>query len=158
MQLRDMMAAALTTVIWGFAFVTYKYGLESLSAAQLTAMRFLVACLPVFFIPRPKLPWPMIVLIGLVLFAGQFLLLTMAYARDMPAGLGSVTQQTQALFTVALAAIFLREIPTWREGVGMAVAFVGLALIGFTVGADLEPSALALAGSAQRRNGSFLMA
>jgi O-acetylserine/cysteine efflux transporter len=145
MRLRDMALAALTTVIWGFAFVTYKYGLESFSAAQLTAMRFLVACLPVVVIPRPKLVWPMIVLIGLVLFAGQFLLLMMAYARDMPAGLGSVTQQTQAVFTVALAAIFLREIPTWREGIGMAVAFLGLGLIGFTVGADLKPSALALA-------------
>jgi O-acetylserine/cysteine efflux transporter len=145
MRLRDMALAALTTVIWGFAFVTYKFGLESFSAAQLTAMRFLVACLPVVVIPRPKLAWPMIALIGLVLFAGQFLLLMMAYARDMPAGLGSVTQQTQAVFTVALAAIFLREIPTWREGVGMAVAFLGLALIGFTVGADLAPSALALA-------------
>jgi O-acetylserine/cysteine efflux transporter len=145
MRLRDMALAALTTVIWGFAFVTYKFGLESFSATQLTAMRFLVACVPVFFIPRPKLPWAMIVLIGLVLFAGQFLLLMMAYARDMPAGLGSVTQQTQAVFTVALAAIFLGEIPTWREGAGMAVAFLGLALIGFTVGADLKPSALALA-------------
>ena len=147
MRLRDMALAALTTVIWGFAFVTYKFGLESFSAAQLTAMRFLVACILVFFVPRP-LAWPTIVLIGLVLFAGQFLLLMMAYARDMPAGLGSVTQQTQAVFTVALAAIFLREIPTWREGAGMAVAFFGLALIGLTVGADLKPAALGLAVAA----------
>jgi O-acetylserine/cysteine efflux transporter len=148
MRVRDMALAALTAVIWGFAFVTYRFGLESFSAAQLTAMRFLVACLPVVFVPRPKLPWTMIVLIGLVLFAGQFLLLMMAYALDMPAGLGSVTQQTQAVFTVALAAIFLREIPTWREGVGMAVAFLGLALIGLTVGGDLKPAALGLAVAA----------
>ena len=61
----------------------------------------------------------MIVLIGLILFAGQFLLLMMSYALDMPAGLGSVTQQTQAVFTVALAAIFMREFPTLHEGIGM---------------------------------------
>jgi O-acetylserine/cysteine efflux transporter len=145
MRLRDMGLAVLTSVIWGFAFVTYRFGLESFSAAQLTAMRFLFACLPVFFVPRPKLAWPMIVLIGLVLFAGQFLLLMMAYALDMPAGLGSVTQQTQAVFTVALAAIFMREFPKPREGIGMAVAFAGLALIALTVGGDLKPAALALA-------------
>jgi O-acetylserine/cysteine efflux transporter len=145
MRVRDMGLAVLTSVIWGFAFVTYRFGLESFSAAQLTAMRFLFACLPVFFVPRPKLAWPMIVLIGLVLFAGQFLLLMMAYALDMPAGLGSVTQQTQAVFTVALAAIFMREFPKAREGIGMAVAFAGLALIALTVGGDLKPAALALA-------------
>jgi O-acetylserine/cysteine efflux transporter len=145
MRVRDMGLAVLTSVIWGFAFVTYRFGLESFSAAQLTAMRFLFACLPVFFVPRPKLAWPMIVLIGLVLFAGQFLLLMLAYALDMPAGLGSVTQQTQAVFTVALAAIFMREFPKAREGIGMAVAFAGLALIALTVGGDLKPAALALA-------------
>lgn len=145
MRVRDMGLAVLTSVIWGFAFVTNKFGLESFSAAQLTAMRFLFACLPVLFVPRPKLAWPMIVLIGLVLFAGQFLLLMMAYALDMPAGLGSVTQQTQAVFTVALAAIFMREFPRAREGIGMAVAFAGLALIALTVGGDLKPAALGLA-------------
>lgn len=145
MRVRDMGLAVLTSVIWGFAFVTNKFGLESFSAAQLTAMRFLFACLPVLFVPRPKLAWAMIVLIGLVLFAGQFLLLMMAYALDMPAGLGSVTQQTQAVFTVALAAIFMREFPRAREGIGMAVAFVGLALIALTVGGDLKPAALGLA-------------
>lgn len=140
-----MALAVLTSVIWGFAFVTYKFGLESFSPAQLTAMRFLIACLPVVLVPRPKLPWSTIVLIGLVLFAGQFLLLMMAYALDMPAGLGSVTQQTQAVFTVALAALFLGERPTRRESAGMAVAFAGLILVGLSVGGDLKPAALALA-------------
>jgi O-acetylserine/cysteine efflux transporter len=145
MRFRDMALATLTSVIWGFAFVTYKFGLESFSAAQLTALRFLIAALPVFFVPRPKLSWSLIVSIGLILFAGQFLLLLLAFALDMPAGLASVTQQTQAFFTVVLAAVFLREFPTLQQGVGMAVAFAGLALIGLTIGADLKPAALGLA-------------
>jgi O-acetylserine/cysteine efflux transporter len=145
MRVRDMGLAVLTSVIWGFAFVTYKFGLESFSAPQLTALRFMIACLPVLFVPRPKLPWSAIVLIGLTLFAGQFLLLFFAFALDMPAGLASVTQQTQAFFTVLLAAVFLREIPRLRQGVGMAIAFAGLVLIGLTTGADLKPAALGLA-------------
>jgi O-acetylserine/cysteine efflux transporter len=145
MRVRDMGLAVLTSVIWGCAFVTYKFGLESFSAPQLTALRFMIACLPVLFVPRPKLPWSAIVLIGLTLFAGQFLLLFFAFALDMPAGLASVTQQTQAFFTVLLAAVFLREIPRLRQGVGMAIAFAGLVLIGLTTGADLKPAALGLA-------------
>jgi O-acetylserine/cysteine efflux transporter len=145
MRVRDMGLAVLTSVIWGFAFVTYKFGLESFSAPQLTALRFMIACLPVLFVPRPKLPWSVIVLIGLTLFAGQFLLLFLAFALDMPAGLASVTQQTQAFFTVLLAAILLHEIPRLRQCVGMVVALAGLVLIGLTTGADLKPAALGLA-------------
>jgi O-acetylserine/cysteine efflux transporter len=145
MRARDMVLAVLVAVIWGFSYVTYKAGLASFSPAQLSALRFLFACAAILLVPRPKVAWAVMLLIGLVMFAGQFLLLMLAYALDMPAGLGSVTQQTQAVFTIALAAIFLREFPTPRQGVGMAVAFTGLVLIGFTVGADLKPAALALA-------------
>jgi O-acetylserine/cysteine efflux transporter len=145
MRFRDGLLAALTSVIWGFGFVVIKLGLLSFSAPQLTALRFLVAALPVFLVARPKIAWPRLVLIGLTLFTGQFLLLFFAIAAGLPAGLASVTQQTQVFFTVLLAAIFLREVPSLRQCVGMTVAFAGLALIGATVGADLRPMALSLA-------------
>jgi O-acetylserine/cysteine efflux transporter len=51
----------------------------------------------------------------------------------------------QVFFTVLLAAIFLRDVPTARQCVGMAVAFAGLVLIGLTMGGDLTPVALGLA-------------
>ena len=100
MTRRDMALAALTSVIWGFAFVAVKIGLESFSAPQLTAVRFLIACLPVFLVPRPAIAWGSIVLIGLTLFTGQFLLLFFAYTQGLPPGLASVIQQMQAFFTV----------------------------------------------------------
>src|SRR3979409_1653468 len=144
MRVRDMGLAALTSVIWGFAFVTYKFGLESFSAPQLTALRFMVACLPVLFVPRPKLPWSAIVLIGLTLFAGQFLLLFFAFALDMPAGLASVAQQTQAFFTVLAAAVVLHEIPQLPHcgGLGRALAgpgAVGNILVKRTAGVPVFP-------------------
>jgi O-acetylserine/cysteine efflux transporter len=46
---------------------------------------------------------------------------------------------------VLLAAVFLREIPTLRQGAGIVLAFAGLALIGASSGADLPVVALALA-------------
>ena len=142
MTRRDMALAALTSVIWGFAFVAVKIGLESFSAPQLTAVRFLIAGLPVFLVARPAIAWGSVVLVGLTLFTGQFLLLFFAYTQGLPPGLASVTQQTQAFFTVLLAAVFLRDLPTLRQVVGMGIAFAGLVLVGLTIGSDLKVAAL----------------
>lgn len=96
-------------------------------------------------LPRPAIPWPMLVLIGLTLFTGQFLLLFFAFEHGMPPGLASVTQQLHAFFTVLLSAIFLSDRPTPRQTAGMATAFAGLALIGASIGGDLTIIGLALA-------------
>ncbi len=140
-----MALAAFTSVIWGLAFVFIEFGLESFSAPQLTALRFLIACLPVLFVPRPPIAWWMLILIGSTLFTGQFLLLFFAYAQGMPPGLASVTQQVQAFFTVLLAALFLRDVPTRRQSAGIVVAFCGLGLIGLTIGGNLTLPGLGLA-------------
>ncbi|MGA7264016.1 MAG: EamA family transporter [Stellaceae bacterium] len=145
MRFRDAVLAALTSVIWGLAFVATKLGLESFSAAELTALRFLIACLPVLFVPRPSIAWPRLVAIGLTLFTGQFLLLFFAFKQGMPPGLASVTQQSQAFFTVLLAAVFLREAPNLRQCIGTMIAFTGLAVIALTIGGDLTSAALGLA-------------
>jgi O-acetylserine/cysteine efflux transporter len=84
MPIRDMVLAALTSVVWSFAFVATKWGLDSFSAPQLTALRFLIACLPVLFVKRPPIGWASLVLIGLTLFTGQFLLLFFAFTPAMP--------------------------------------------------------------------------
>ena len=149
MKPADVALAVLTSVIWGFAFIATKMALESFSPPDLTALRFLIACLPALLLPRPRIPWPRLILIGLTLFAGQFLLLFFAFANGLPPGVASVTQQMQAFFTVLLAAVFLGEMPTVRQCVGMAVAFVGLILIGSSIDADLTTLGLGLAiGSA----------
>jgi O-acetylserine/cysteine efflux transporter len=145
MKPQDIALAALTSLIWGVAFVATKFGLESFSAPQLTTLRFLLACLPILFVRRPGIPWGSIALIGMTLFAGQFLLLFFAFAEGLPPGLASVTQQMQAFFTVVLAAVFLGDVPSLRQCTGMTVAFAGLGLIGLTMGSDLKPAALGLA-------------
>ena len=145
MTARDMTVAALTSVIWGLAFVAIRIGLESFSAPQLVAIRFLIASLPALVVPRPRISWVSIVAIGLTLFTGQFLLLFFAYTQGMPPGLASVSQQMQAFFTVLLAAVFLHDRPSRRQCAGMGIAFAGLVLIGLTTGGDLKLAALGLA-------------
>jgi len=142
---RDMALAALAATVWGVAFVVTTFGLDSFSAPQLTALRFIIACLPALFIPRPQIPWRTLIPIGLTLFTGQFLLVFFAYSAGLPPGLASVTQQLQAFFTVLLAAIFLRDMPTLRQSIGMVIAFCGMGVIADTVGEDLPAVALGLA-------------
>lgn len=145
---RDTALAAFVSIVWGLAFVATRFGLEGFTAPQLTALRFLIAAVPVLFVARPAVPWRLLVLIGLVLFTGQFLLMFLAFRHGLPPGLASVTQQTHVFLTVLLAAVLFGERPTARQGLGMILASAGLVLIGLTVGADLPALALALALSA----------
>lgn len=129
--------AICVATIWGLAYVATKIALGSFSPPQLTALRFLMACAPVFFLPRPNVPVPMLVAIGLTMFTGQFLLQFFGIANGMPPGLASVISQTQGMFTVMLAMLVLKERPTARQLIGMISGLVGLAMIGLTVGNEL---------------------
>jgi len=129
--------------------VATRIGLDSFSPPQLTALRFLIAAVPAFVLPRPPLAWPVLVAIGATLFAGQFLLQFFAIAKGLPPGLASLLVQTQALFTILFAVVAFREKPTRRQLGGVAVSFAGLALILLTVGRDLTAVGFLLAlGSA----------
>ncbi|HUJ75968.1 MAG TPA: EamA family transporter, partial [bacterium] len=141
---RDVSLAALMSLCWGLAFVATKIALESFTPLQLTGLRFLIACAPVAFVARPQASWLELVSIGATLFGAQFLLLFLAFTQGLPPGVASVTQQIQAMFTVLLTAVFLREFPTPRQWSGMTIAFAGLALVGWTAGTDLKPLGLAL--------------
>lgn len=127
----------LVAVIWGFAFVATRIGLDSFSPPQLTALRFLIAAFPALFIPRPPIAWPAFVLIGLTLFTGQFLFQFFGIAGGLGPGLASVLVQTQAFFTVLFAAVAFGERPTRRQAVGMAAALLGVLLIALTMGEGL---------------------
>jgi O-acetylserine/cysteine efflux transporter len=137
LTLPDVSLAVLVAVIWGVAFVATRLGLDSFSPAQLAALRFLIASVPVFVLPRPAVPWPVLIATGLTLFAGQFLLQFFGIAHGMPPGLASLVVHTQAFFTVLFGAIVLHERPTPRQITGLTLALGGLLLIATTTGQDL---------------------
>ena len=141
---RDLTLALLVTVIWGIAFVATRIGLDDFSPPQLTALRFVIAALPVAFLPRPPVSWAALVTIGLTLFTGQFLFQFFGIAGGLPPGLASVIVQTQALFTVLFAAAALGERPARRQVIGMAAALAGVLLIAVTVGQNLTAVGLVL--------------
>lgn len=131
-------------MLWGLAFVATRMGLDELSPPQLAAARFVVASVPVLVVARPRAPWSSLVAVGLTLFAGQFLFQFFGIAAGMPPGLASIVVQSQALFTIALAALLLGERPSGRQVTGVLLGVAGLGAIALTVGRDLTVAGLAL--------------
>jgi len=144
MKPADVCLAVLVAVVWGLAFVGSRIVLAELSPTFMTALRFAIAAAPCLFVPRPKVEWPILISISLTLFLGQFLSQAYGIAHGVPVGLASVIAQSQALFTVGLAAILFGERPSRMQTLGIAVAAVGLLMIYGTVGYDFSVSAFAV--------------
>ena len=143
MKPADICIAILVAVIWGFGFIASRLALNELSPELMTALRFSIAALPCLFLRKPAVSWPVLIAISGSLFLGQFLSQAYAIAHGMPVGLSSVIVQSQALFTIALAAVLFRETPTAMQAVGIAISAVGLLMICGTVGYDFSVSAFA---------------
>jgi O-acetylserine/cysteine efflux transporter len=144
MKPADIFLATLVAVTWGLGFVASRLALDELSPALMTAMRFAIAALPCLFVRRPKVSWGVLIAISGTLFLGQFLAQSWAIAHNVPVGLTSVIVQSQALFTVAFAALAFREIPTRMQIAGIGVAAIGLLMICGTVGFDFSVGAFAV--------------
>ena len=92
----------------------------------------------------PNVSWPLLIAISFTLFLGQFLAQAYGIAHGVPVGLTSVIVQSQALFTIAFAAIAFRELPTPLQALGIGVATIGLLMICGTVGYDFSVGAFAV--------------
>jgi O-acetylserine/cysteine efflux transporter len=144
MKPSDICLAVLVAVIWGLGFVASRWALDEISPALMTTMRFAIAAVPCLFVRRPEVSWRILIAISSTLFLGQFLAQSWAIAHDVPVGLASVIVQSQALFTVAFAALAFREIPTRLQMTGIGIAMIGLLMICGTVGFDFSVGAFAV--------------
>jgi O-acetylserine/cysteine efflux transporter len=144
MKPADVCIAVLVAVIWGLAFVASRRALDELSPELMTTLRFAIAAVPCLFVRKPDVSWPLLIAISFSLFLGQFLAQAFAIAHGVPVGLSSVIVQSQALFTIAFAALIFREVPTPMQGAGIAIATIGLLMICGTVGYDFSVGAFAI--------------
>ncbi|MCM2292973.1 EamA family transporter [Allorhizobium sp. BGMRC 0089] len=135
MRSQHILLALLVAVIWGVNFTVISVGLGSFPPLMLAVLRFVIAALPAFFLPRPPIAWPLFIAIGVFLFLGQFAFLFTGMAAGMPAGLASVVLQMQAFLTIPVAAMTLGEKPTLRQAGGSLLAFAGLGVIAVSAGA-----------------------
>jgi len=144
MKPADVCIAVLVAVIWGLGFIVSRIALNEFSPELMTTLRFAIAALPCLFVRKPGVSWEILIAISFTLFLGQFLAQAYGIAHGVPVGLTSVIVQSQALFTIGLAAILFGERPTRMQTAGIGLATVGLLMICGTVGYDFSVSAFAV--------------
>ena len=124
-----MLLVLVIMVLWGFNFAVAKIGLQQLPPIFLVAARFLlVAIILLPFAKRPTGQWGAVfaisVVLGLLHFSIMFNGLTI-----LDAATASIAIQLQVPFAALLAAIFFKDRLGWRRALGMAIAFLGVAVI-----------------------------
>lgn len=145
MRRRDLALAIGVVVVWGANFVAIDRGLTRLPPLLFVAIRFFFTAVPaVFLVPRPRAGWRNVVALGLLMCVGQFGLLFAGISDGMPAGLASVVVQSQAVFTVVIGSVVLRERPRPVQSAGLMVAVAGLVLIALERGSHVPLRALGL--------------
>lgn len=137
MAVKDLLLALVIVLAWGVNFVVIKLGVHDVPPLLLGALRFMMAAVPVLFLPRPKVPLRLMLAYGFAISVGQFAFLFSAIHVGMPAGLASVVLQSQAFFTLILGAVLLRE--SWRAEQlgGLMLALGGLVMIGASHGLSM---------------------
>ena len=144
MPLADLFAALAVITIWGLNFVVIKLGLRDVPPLLLGALRFALVAFPALLIvPRPRIPWRLLLGYALTISFGQFAFLFSAIHVGMPAGLASLVLQVQAFFTLALAAIIFGDRLQRHNFAGLAIAFIGLAVLAFANGSGADIPAIA---------------
>lgn len=149
MPTRHRLLAVAVAVLWGVNFVAIDASLAQFPPMLLVALRFTVIAVPtVLLVPWPRVPVRWWLLYGAGFGVLQFLFLYAGMAAGMPAGLASLVLQCSAPFTVVLGAALLRERLRGRQVVGVAIAVVGLAVVGRERwdAAGLGPFLLVVAG------------
>ena len=128
--------ALIVAIVWGFNFAVMKSGLESFPPLFLTGLRFLIAAVPVLWLARPRVPWPLMLAIAATWYVAQFGLLFSAMAAGLAPGIASVLDHMQAPFTI-LFALAIGERPSRQPAVGVLVALGGLVLVALSIGGDV---------------------
>ena len=135
MPLPHLLLALIIMVVWGVNFIAMRWALDDVTPLTFAALRFAMVLLPlIFFVPRPRVPFRLLLGYASSSFSLQFCLLFLAVALDMPVGLTSLVVQGQVFFSILLAVAFRRDKPTRWQLIGVTVGTLGIAAVGFDIG------------------------
>lgn len=132
MKLPHVALALLINVIWGYAFVAAKIGIDHFPPLFFTALRFLLVAAVLFYFLKP-VKGKMLELLLVAVTVGTLHFSFMYYGIFLTGGVSAVaiTIQLIAPFSVILAVVFLKEHIGWRRTAGIALAFGGVMVLGF---------------------------
>ena len=137
--------AVLVAAVWGLNFAVIEVGLEDFPPLLLSALRYMLASLPLLLIGgRAGVPWRWILAVGGAIGVVKFSLLFVGMDVGMPAGLASLVLQVQAFFTVGFAVVLLGERPRAMQAAGLVLATGGLALVASGLDGVATPGGFAL--------------
>lgn len=145
MTRRDMILAAAVATAWGLNFLVIDWGMAGIPPLLFVAVRFAVVAVFVIVVPRPVASWKTVVGVGLFMSLGQFGLLYTSMALGLQPGLAALLLQAQAVFTVFIAALVLRERPTSGQAAGVVLGLIGLAVVAVGRGGEAPAVAVVLA-------------
>ena len=142
---RDFAFLVFINLIWGLNLIASKIGVSHFPPVFFTALRFSVLGLVLL----PFLRWHAGRMQGLmvaaVLSGGlQYALLFMGIRAAPDVGSVAIAQQLGVPFTTLLSILFLGETVRWRRGLGIALAFLGVAIIAFQPSVYAARTGLAL--------------
>jgi O-acetylserine/cysteine efflux transporter len=131
MPFSRILLALLVMAVFGFSFAAIKIGLEDIPPLLLCALRFFFSSVPaIFFVPKPRASWKIILGYSLLMFVLMFYLSFFSIDAGITPGLASLLIQLQVFFTMLFAAFFFKEHLSFWHILGLIVAFSGLAVVG----------------------------
>jgi O-acetylserine/cysteine efflux transporter len=147
---RDLFLLVGITFIWGFNVITSKIGLDEIPPVLFTFLRFLIVAIvltPFLRVERGQMSAMVVaaLLSGALHFALNFAALRRATSVSSVAIAGQLGVPFATLLSVAL----LGETVRWRRWTGIALSFVGIAIMGFDpqIGDRWESLALVVASA-----------
>jgi O-acetylserine/cysteine efflux transporter len=119
----------LIAMIWGFNFAVAKIGLAQLPPIMMMALRWgLVGMLLAPFVKPPRDRWRQVFLVSFTLGFVHFALMFTGL-KNLDAATAAIAIQLQVPFAALLAAVFFNDKLGWRRALGMAIAFIGVAIV-----------------------------
>ena len=126
---KHVIMALFVPLLWGLGFVFAKGAINHFPPILLMAFRFsLTALVLVWFTPLPVRKFFQLFKIAIVAAAIQYSL-TFTGVKGLEAGLASIIVQLEVPFLVILGALLLREKPGYKKWIGIAISFVGIAIM-----------------------------
>jgi len=145
---------AATAGIWGSSFLFIAIGLDDLEPGLVTSLRIAFGALGLSLAPASRQPvergdWPRVAMIGLVWVAIPFTLFPLAQ-QYIDSSVAGMINGAVPLLTAVVAGLMLWRRPSLRLTIGLAIGFVGVALISVPSlrGADAQPLGVGLAFAA----------
>lgn len=142
MHIKHIALALTVALLWGANFTVMKVGMGKISPLIFSTLRSLIILPLLFFIPKPKISWHVLLLIGLLIGTLKLPLMLLAISLGVATGLTSLIVQVQAFFTVVFAWTAFNQQPSLANWVGMAVSMLGIGLISIQIDGSASMSGL----------------